>query len=95
MPASAIEYENGMSAGAIPLFSISLRCLFIASVVGVGHDKPCSDLACGADGAEKISPLISCIAHSARTRALSRPKPGERALLAYAGLVPAFVLCPL
>src|SRR5262245_4549514 len=86
MPARLIEHEDGVSARR-DRFSDLLKMLIHGFGVGIGHDEPGPKLARGADGAEQIGPLISCIAHSAGSCSFPCPNPGERAFLPYAGLV--------
>ena len=52
-----------------------------------GSTRPAADAALGADRAEEVGPVVAGVARRARARAALRPDPGERALLADAGLV--------
>jgi hypothetical protein len=86
MPSRAVEDEDGVSARRDRLGDLAempVHCFGI----GIGHDEACAELAHWANGAEQVGPLVARVPHGARTGALSRPEPGQRALLPYAGLV--------
>src|SRR5215218_8491108 len=57
------------------------------SRVGVGQDEPGGDLALWADRAEQVGPGVAAVARRPGAGAATRPDPGQRALLADAGLV--------
>ena len=86
VPAGAVEHEHGMGAGrdgAGDLGEVGVHRLG----VGEGQDEARRRAARRADGAEDVGPLVAGVARRPRPRAALRPDPGERALLADAGLV--------
>jgi hypothetical protein len=55
--------------------------------VGVRQDQGGTGAALGTGGAEDVGPVIAPVAGCTRSRALLRPNPGQRALLADASFV--------
>ena len=85
----AVEHEDGMAPGcdaAADLGEVQVHGLGI----DVGEDQRRSEVACGADGAEQIGPIVTLVAGRSGPTAALCPDAGQRALLAN----PGFVLPP-
>ena len=86
MPAGTIVDEDPVRAGHDG-FGDFCKVLVHGFGIGVGHDDGRARRTLRADRTEEIGPFVTGIANRARPAALARPKPRQRAFLAYAGLV--------
>lgn len=86
MVASPIKDDDGVSAlghGFADFSEVQVEGVGI----GARQDQGCTGAALGTGGAEDIGPVIAPVAGRTRSRALLRPNPGQRALLADASFV--------
>lgn len=89
MVASPVKDDDGVSAlgdGFADFSEVQVEGVGI----GARQDQGGTGAALGTGGAEDVGPVIAPVAGCTRSRALLRPNPGQRALLAD----PSFVLEP-
>src|SRR3954462_3543927 len=86
MPAGSVEHQQGVRPRRD--VAADLRQVQAGrSRVGAWQDEPGGDLALWADRAEQVGPGVAAVARRPGAGAATRPDPGQRALLADAGLV--------